>query len=212
MNYHIVTPFSRWQNFKLLAAMLQKEGVASWNLILGDNEQYDSDLVSTVTNKEWLKIHYRKAVPPQLNQGLHLVNEFMADYDFVDQDRYLFLPDDDWLEPGFFSKITDTESEVVVVSMKRGDVVPEGSRNPCWNLIAGRDALRYGLTGFEQGIFRGSVLNNIRRRGFNLGMLNEDHLFTACHEHTAAFFPEVFILFNYLEPGRWKDAPICQHS
>lgn len=205
--FHVVTPFSRSENFTPLANMLYREGAASWTLLLRDGETVAVKEPPPMAAMDWLKIRsLNVAVPSAIHAGLMLILAYVQGTEFVPEDRYIFLCDDDWIEPGFFEKLDDQTAPVIVVGMLRGQHTPTHPGHPTWPLIPSPQSMHYGFAGFEQGILRGHVINELR--GIVPDMLarflpNEDLLFRAARQFETAYVPGVNIWFNYLEPGRW---------
>lgn len=205
--FHVVTPFSRSENFEPLANMLYREGAASWTLLLTAGETVGVKELPPSAAMDWLHVCEVKAVRnPGIHIAISLVFEYIRTGDVVGSDRYVFLPDDDWLEPGFFEKIDSYTEPLIMVGMLRGQHTPTNPGHPTWPLIPARSSLSYGFTAFEQGIFSGQLLRDLRGSAewmLQTNQPNEALLFHAARNNDTAYVPDVNIWFNYLEPGRW---------
>lgn len=141
------------------------------------------------------------------NQSV-LLNDFIQNAPIVDDDYYVTVSDDDMYEAGVFDAIQKMDDPVVVIGMKTGHRIPEGtpplkSYMPTI-LDAMSENVKVGLIGGEQIFMKGSVLKVIRFDESNPqtadGKLAE-YLKTV---YPIRYEPDLFALFNYFEPGRWK--------
>lgn len=175
MNYHIVTPFYRYENEDFL-----KENTKGfiWHKIEGTVDARD---------QTWGKI-----------------NKFVAEHEFIDDDYYMILMDDDALPPDFYNDIRHYDQDVIVFSMKRGDNIPEGldafRAHPTFTLIASRDNMKVGHVGLQQIMMRGRIFKNLKCEDvYYADGLAAERL----KDENVKYVPDIYILFNYLEPGRW---------
>ena len=109
----------------------------------------------------------------------------------------MFLNDDDFVEDGFWNKIPN-KYDVVFVSMKRGDHTTHHGHS---TLEAKKENIFCGQVGLEQYIVKGKILNNYR---FDINYVADGLLAEKLVLYEdKIFLPDVFVLFNYLEDGRW---------
>jgi hypothetical protein len=193
---HIVTAYSRPENIPLLYAHLRDEDVI-WHPIVGDIPWpvgYAGD---------WIE-PYQVELPAGVDPFAFKMNAFIQSAPIVDSDRYAILNDDDLYAPGLLVRIERMADPVVVVSMLRGDAVPaNGWQHPTFPLIAAPENVRVGRIGAEQYFVKGEIFKQLR---FSLDRPD-------CCDGLAAewlkanypirYEPDLYVLFNRLEPGRW---------
>jgi hypothetical protein len=176
-NYHIITPFYRNEN---RAFLMENVKGFIWHPIEGH--------IDRVTDQTYAKI-----------------NKFIKYHEIVDEDYYQILMDDDALPQDFLEISKRIEGDIVIFSMKRGDRIPEGlpayRRHPTWPLIAARENMKIGSIGLQQIRFKGKVLKTLycQDHPYADGMVAQE----LASRQDIVFVPDVFILFNYLEPGRY---------
>lgn len=134
-------------------------------------------------------------------------NKFIESGKLIDDEYYMFISDDDFLEPDFFEKIKDITTDVILVSMKRGDNRTKSGYGtntliPHWNiLVSSRIAT-------EQLICKGKIIRKERFADLTVadGQLI-GRLWRSNPHENFTFVQNTFVWFNYLEPGRWNSAP-----
>lgn len=201
MKYEIIMPVSRWDQYSKIIQMLKDHGVTHWHVLIGEKEA-----VGGTDPKDWgdFVTCNRFPIPDRIHPGLWLINSFMQVAKFDSDTWYQVLCDDDWLPLDFEKCLPEDDTELVIVSMKRGDGAVAGLKHPTWPLIAAPESLHYGYCGMEQGIFKGSALTKVIAQGINPMACNEDVLFRAAKMVKTVYRPDVHVWFNYLEPGRWR--------
>lgn len=178
-NYHIVTPFYRKEN--LHAIITNVQGFC-WHAV-------------------------EEGLPNFKDPAYAKINHFIQKCEIVDNDYYQILNDDDALPLGFFEVQKAIAGDIVIFSMKRGDHVPAHQNplqtHPTTDLIATRNNMRIGGMGLQQIRFKGSIFKTLvcKDNPFADGMLIE----TLRERQDIVFVPNVYILFNYLEPGRYEN-------
>lgn len=200
MKYHVITPFSRMENLRKQIEMLRPMGI-EWNPIFND------DLPFRITFKdEWITPCWFPAPSgPFWQVWRHAMNWYVSTISMELDDYYLILNDDDFYEPGFFNKLRQHKSDVIIVSMKRGNrtpsvVIPERAHAPT-ELLACRENIRVGGVGAEQMAVKGRILkvhtwpDNISADGMVIEYIAANH--------PVEFVTDAYVWFNYLEPGRW---------
>jgi hypothetical protein len=193
---NVLTPFSRYYNLIELGNAVKETG-AHWHLLSVEGEHKFPDLGT------WVSQHHFKPPPPNFWMGHHLINEFIESGEVKDEDRYLVLTDDDFLERDLFAKLDKYDDDVLIVSMKRSNVPTSGNGECAFNtLVACPENLRHGSVGFEQLCIRGKLMKKYRVPGIYHG----DFLFIEQvwnnHMESFRFVPDAYVEFNRLPPGR----------
>ena len=136
-------------------------------------------------------------------------NKFIASHPFSDEDYYACVDDDDMYEPGVFGEIKKMDEDIVIISMKRGNNIPDDiiptRRYPTTTLIANPEKVCLGKISGQQSFVKGKI--------FKDHLFNEDyHCWDgeiAIHYKESgeqiAYRPDLFVLFNYFEPQRWEE-------
>lgn len=197
MRLHVVTPFSRWQNFDALCAMLKAQGVASWTLLFKHEEKSQS-VVS-----DWIRTKHLH-VPQYRDMGVMLINTYVQQTNFEPDDYYAVLCDDDWYPDEFVANLSKAHADapLVITSMNRGH--NPVSAHPTWGLLAAPENLHYGHVALEQAFFRGSSLNAIKPEVKDHQMINEKLVLDAAKLGGTLFLPMLHVFFNWFEEGRWN--------
>jgi len=195
---HVVMPFSRPNNIPALHEHLEGLGVV-WHPIIANvpwPEEYGSD---------WIDPMYVE-IPDGFDPFAHKLNTFAALWPIVDGDRYCMLCDDDMFGPGYVETLRSVSGRIVVTSMKRGQHVPNNGReHPATTLIGSPANMRTGLIGIQQCPVTGDIFKQFyfptdepnRCDGIVAEWLRDNYL------SEIIFMPDLFILFNRLQPGRW---------
>jgi hypothetical protein len=209
--YHIVTPFSRPQNFERLREMLRPHSV-KWHLLMNDPPGFEVDL-----SEPWMSANYFQTVKPAWMMWRKCINRFAEMMDSVpghpaDDDRYCILADDCAYEPEFFSKIDAIKGPVVIASLKRGHQIPPGTppefSHGTNTLVAAPENMHPFQVSAEQIVLPGRLF---RRLNLILHPASDGYMIEAMvHDHGASYAPEAFVWFNYYEPGRWNGVALHQ--
>ena len=141
--------------------------------------------------------------PPRWDICYWKLNWWTITQPINDDHRYLVMCDDDGWEPGYFDAIRKAPAPVVILPMAGGD---RQTRNPHppGRFRADAGMMRPGMVGFQFAIL-GHVLKH-------LSFPNRQDADGHAAEFLTTFFPTVYLpgpckRFNWLEPGRWHDAP-----
>ncbi len=195
----VVTPFRRVENLPYLEKVLKDK--VNWVVLQCDDEP--------VLDIPWATIKRYKVEKNQISN--RLFNNFISD-GLEPETQYMILCDDDSVEEGFFDMIPD--NEVVCVSMKRSD---RAIRHVVWAdyekqmghwedsvdvLIADPKNMKPGCVGGEQLIMKGKALRNFRYGLSNIG--DGQMAVKVAQEYKITYLPDVFVLFNYFEDGRYQ--------
>lgn len=210
MKFHVITPLARYGNVPELISMLENQNV-TWHVIT----DHDSKETFTPTHP-WI-IHH---ICP--NDGMefwkrcnHSINWFIENCEIIPDDMYCFMNDDDGYHPQFFKRMryvveeckrTNQPSEVIICSMERGHTIPDGlppeRRHPTHTLIAHPRSMHVGHVGVEQIFLSGRVLFENR---FPIDVCGDGMMITdIVNKYPTTYAPQLYVLFNYLEPGRWN--------
>ena len=200
---HVITPFSRPQNARVLLGHLARQGVAvTWHPIVSSVPFPASCL------REWVK-PLQVDVPRKMDPFAWKLKMFIASGRIVDGERYGVLCDDDMYDDGLLSAVERMSAPVVVVSMLRGDRVPQrtdgGYCHPIDELVAEPENMRVCGAGLQQCFLMGEVLREMEidpwRAPFcdGLAVAQLGRQFKG----VIRYEPGLHVLFNRLEPGRW---------
>lgn len=196
----VVTPFKRIENLPFLTKVLK--GKCDWIVLQASDEP-------TIEFPEWITVK-RYEITNKDNISNRLINEFISS-GLDDETQYMVLCDDDSVEEGFFEKIPN--KDVVCVSMKRNEasyhvVVDDWFARIAHNekgpdiLIASPNNMKIARVGGEQFIVKGKILRNYR---YGLSPIGDGEMvLKIAAEHPVTYIPDAYILFNYLEDGRFK--------
>ena len=198
----VITPFQRKENLDLLVKVI--EGKVNW-VVLIDDESLKNIFPS------WVKVKLYPKPPANVCKSNWLFNEFISE-GLESETQYMILCDDDSVEEGFFDKIPD--EECVMVSMKRSDRAINHVIWTDWSkqmgywedsvdiLKASPDNLRIAGVGGEQLIMKGKALRNFRYGLTNIG--DGEMILKVAQEYKITYLPDVYVLFNYFEDGRYE--------
>jgi hypothetical protein len=200
MKYHVVTPFSRPENFDRLQDMLRLSDV-DWHLLIDDPPKFALHYEET-----WIRQYLIPKIEPPWAMWRRCILWFAESSEIVDDDRYLIMADDCCYEPNFFQKIDQHSGDVVICSMKRGDNIPPGvsieKSHGTETLVASPGNMHPCQVSAEQIILSGRLFKQIQLPDQQNcdGMMIEK----MAQDHPVVYVPDAFVWFNYLEPGRWN--------
>lgn len=201
MMIHILTPFSRSENLNFYIKNLHDKNII-WHPII-----HKFELISQ--NYEWIRPYVISIELPKEDPNYFKLNYFIEKAIINDDDWYCFMNDDDWIEDNVFDEINKIENyNVVFYSMKRGDRIPNSKDvqpHGIETLIA-KKGVGCGQIGLEQIFLKGKILKQIK---FNTS-IEVEHMSDGVlaeelqKKYEVKYLDNVFVLFNYLEPGRWN--------
>src|SRR5512135_869824 len=196
MKYHVVTPFSRFQNYVPLREMLRPHAVM-WHLLMDDPP---TNIPSP--HEDWIEHRYFPPAQPFWRAWANHLNRFIATCPITPTDRYVILNDDDFVEPEFFSKLDRHSGEMLVCSMARGQhTPPSGHKHPITALLTCPKNMRVGSVGCEQLICSGRIFSTLK---FADDLCADGIAIVDLSKRAAIkYVPEAWVWFNYLEAGRW---------
>ncbi len=198
---HVICPFGRADNLRVFVDHMRKQGVILHPL-------FESDRTFDFPDEPWIQPFrvnpqhkYTASVVPEV------VNQFIDSGALDPEAHYHLFSDDCFVEDGYYHRIWGATKDIIITSMKRGHhVVPPGYGTD--TLVAEPGEMRPGRVAGEQLHIRGRILKVARAAG-NMAdskawdaVLMADFLGPKFSDQFQ-FFPEVYSLFNYLEPGRW---------
>ena len=205
---HIITPFMR-ANLKETLIEAYRPMNIIWHPIMFFDEMVDFDHQG---QNQWI---FPLVIPGEAASckvkmpGCYKRNLFIKNIPIIDDDYYVTADDDDMYESGVFDAIKKMNDDIVIISMKRGDCIPDDvtpiRRYPTSTLIAKPENIQIGRISAQQSFVKGRI--------FKQHLFNEDsHCWDgeiAIHhkdsgEHVG-YRPELFALFNFYEPGRWNN-------
>ena len=214
----IITPSHRWQNLRYLKSNLEKQFYpVNWVILLSEQDYFDKHYYNVFTPSycpDWIKfILCPKAELLRTKDPCYAkLNCFLNHTDTIDPDAwYGFMCDDNLLGPSVLHDIDYTESDVVIISSKRGN---HKIYHDTSTLVASPENMTTNKVDLGQIFVKGKVL--LEKRALT------DHIFedysgadgrfaeSIKDKYTVKYDPELFSYFNALEPGRWDLDEILQ--
>lgn len=205
MTYHVITPLRRYENLeKLINDMVGHRATADvrWHVIMDEDAPF-----KIFFRQPWIHSYtcpnYQTTFYNRCNSS---INWMLDNYRLVPGDYYCIMNDDDAHEPGFFQKVNEVAGELIIVSMKRGHQTPAGvpgeRAHGTNTLVAAPENMKVGHVGVEQFLAVGRILQPVR---LPLAIAGDGEMVQwLVSNHKAAYAPEIFVHFNYHEPGRWN--------
>ena len=190
-NIHIIMPFSRAHLKDELLALYQ-------DVIL-------HPIVFAEQNIEWDKavvVEYSN----DTNIPYYKINQFIKTQEIIDEDYYWCMCDDDSIEENVIPEIKEMDSDVIFISMKRGNStplnVPAVSQHPTDTLYAKPSNVKPCQIGLEQMIIKGRIFKKLK---FNTKSEYADGEMAVYlkKNYPIHYEPNLFAKFNYFEPDRW---------
>jgi hypothetical protein len=197
--FHIITPFSRNENLNFYIHNLQNKNII-WHPIVHEKILFI---------EPWILTCYVLENLPKEDPNYFKLNKFIEIYPIEDNDWYCFMNDDDWMEDNVIEEINKIKDhDVVFCSMKRGHQIPnnEGIQPHGIETLIAKKGVGCGQIGLEQIFLKGKILKQIKFdtsskvQHMSDGVLAEE----LQKKYTVKYLGNVFVLFNYLEPGRWN--------
>jgi hypothetical protein len=203
--FHVITPLVRFENMKTLIEMLRPQQV-QWNVITDEDnpthfpwkEDWISHFICPNRSIEfWARCNYS-------------INWFLENNQLEKEDYYCILNDDDGYEENFFHKLrvkvgSNNTPDLMITSMKRGYQVPPYlplvKQHPTTTLMATPENMRVCSVGVEQFFIKGKHFQNHRLPLTPYG--DGELIVELVQTYNTLYLPQLFVLFNYLEPGRW---------
>ncbi len=187
---HVITPFSRahlWysQVEQLLTKNVQWHPIVVADALIPDYAQlhWIHPHLVTFTEKDVFDICYAK------------LQHWLDTAQIIDDDYYVFMCDDDGYTPNFFDQLRSCSADVVWVTVYGRTIV----QNPS------PPNLRVGSCGLRSYCVKGRVAKQMR---FDQTQRCADGLMAMwlhANVDSQAWRPDMIVLYNYFEPGRWTD-------
>lgn len=201
--FNVITPFSRFENLDKFIEHLRQFNVR-WYPIVESNAEH-MDLLEKTVKEDWI-FPLQMEVRDGYDKCYEKLNLFIQSGKIKEDEYYTSLCDDDFYEEGFFEKLRGYTNDILVTSMHRGDAIPReatGIRaHPTDTLIADNGNMRVGRVSHEQYFVKGKVYKNLRFQNiYYADGLMAEHL--EQNYEDIAYINDAFVLFNYLEPGRY---------
>jgi len=203
-NIHLVMPFWRHENKETLINAYQPMNIILHPIMFQDEvAEFD---------KEWI---FPLIIPMDSKDcNANLIECFKRNYyiqnaTIEDEDYYVMADDDDLYESGVFDAIKKLDSEVVIISMKRGDSIPDSVKEarayPTTTLYAHPNSVFVEYISAQQLIVKGKIF----RRHEHKDKLCWDGELAEQYKklYEIEYKPNLYALFNFFEPGRW-DRPV----
>lgn len=210
MIFNVITPLARFQNISDLVNHLEPKKI-KWHVITDADSEGTFDV-----KKDWIFHHICPNVGANFWERCHnSINWFIENKIDSDDEYYCVLNDDDGYEDDFFEKLkmtvfmSDSENkfnDLIITSMMRGNNVPIDAipirQHPTYTLYAHPSNMQVGSVGLEQFFAKGKVLKKHR---VPLTSGGDGELITELvNTYGALYQPEIYVWFNYFEPGRWN--------
>ena len=121
---HLIMPFSRPENIERLINAYEGTGVYMHPILFED----EAEKCKPLWSKLWIRpfvIRESSKLCTVLMPGTYKRNRWIAENKVIDDDYYLTADDDDSYEANVFDEVRGMDSDVVIISMKRGTKVPD---------------------------------------------------------------------------------------
>lgn len=199
--FHILTPLKRVQNLRSLIGMLQYQEGIVWHILMDWDMGFRIEFPQRWIHTYYVQQHHEKF----WERCNFAINWFLDNHTIFTEDYYCILNDDDGYPPNFFTQLRKADGDVLITSMKRGDATPAGVQperaHGFDTLIAKEEHMKPGYVGVEQIFMKGKVIKDVR---LPLTIAGDGEMIQwVCQHHKPTFVPDLFVWFNYLEPGRW---------
>lgn len=210
MTINVITSLARPQNISDIINHLKDKNVIL-HIITDDDANFE-----VTFSESWVK-HY---VCPNKGSDFWVrchsaLNWFFENHISDDENYYCVMNDDDGYEDEFFNKLiksinqsnTNNQSnDLIICSMLRGNQIPNDvipvRRHPTNTLYALPTNMKIGHVGLEQFIAKGKIL---KKHKIPLTTCGDGELISKLtSEYNALYLPELYVKFNYFEPGRWN--------
>ncbi len=205
---HIVTALSRLNLIEKLISHYKEMNII-WHPIL----LYDEYLLIDkfiLENNSWIIPYIIFELSNNENSfriGYLKKNLFIENNLHVDEDYYWILDDDDMVEKETVDYIRNLDDDVIFISLKRGDNIPDGvpplRRYPIFQLIASPENIYIGNVSQQQYIVKGKIFKMLK---FDIDNHAADGVVAVWLKSNFAvrYEPQLYALFNYFEKGRWN--------
>lgn len=208
--FHVITPLARFKNMEDLIRILKPQKI-KWHVITDDDNK---------TPFHWNEPWIHHSICPNHSIDFwarcnNSINWFIESQEINDEEYYCILNDDDGYENNFFQKLqleiekvsshNNKYPDLIITSMKRGHKIPDNlpplKKHPIHTLIAKPQNMKVCSVGVEQFFIKGKLLKKHR---LPLTPYGDGELIVELVKHyKPLYLPHLYVLFNFLEPGRW---------
>jgi hypothetical protein len=211
MKINVITSLARPQNISDIINHLKDKEV-TLHLITDEDADFDINVTES-----WVKHYVCPNKGSEFWERCHsALNWFFATHIPDDENYYCVMNDDDGYEDEFFNKLINSINEsnnnkqpndLIICSMLRGHNIPKEAipvrRHPTTTLMGVPSNMRVGSVGLEQFIIKGNLL---RKHKIPLTTCGDGELIQKLtSEYNALYLPDLYVKFNYFEPGRWNN-------
>jgi hypothetical protein len=207
---HLVIPFYRQENRDKLIEAYRPMNVILHPIMFADEVQ---DFSRGGYQIEPIIIEMESSQCAAERIECYKRNFFIKFSNIIDDDYYVTVDDDDMYEPNVFDEIRKMNDDIVIISMKRGYQIPKGivpeRMYRTSTLIAHPDNVEITKISGQQASVKGKIF---KEHTFNENFMAWDGEMAVHHKESgeqSAYRPDLFALFNYLEPGRWEKSKVA---
>lgn len=188
---NLIMPFSRAHLKDDLIRLYEPMDIIIYQIMFESESYIDF-------KREWVKPFFVPYPRPPALSAVNAVNYFLRNHEFLDDDYYVLAPDDDMYAPGVFDSIKKMDDDIIIISMDRG-----GKTSFERTLRAEPNNMRVNFVGGEQVFAKGKIFKNIQ---FEIDYFADGKMVEKLKEkHAFRYEPELFVLFNYLNPEWWTE-------
>ena len=204
-NVHLVMPFMREENKETLLNAYRPMNIILHPILFEKEYPLFSGVI-----ENWIQ---PILIPPEAEKGPEGMevqnikrNWFIENCEIINGDYYVAVDDDDMYEPNVFDELKKMDAGVVIISMKRGDSIPDVTpirQYPTYTLYAEPNSVFVGGISNQQSFVKGSVFKKYLYDAN--GHCADGRIAVTRKENgeEIAYRPDLYALFNYYEPGRW---------
>lgn len=196
MKFHLLTPFSREENKEAILKNFHRPEVIFHPII---NKPIE------FPHEDWIRPFTFTLLPNLKWPYYYALNKFIDANEFVDDEYYQFINDDDFMEPDFYQKLEGITTDFIVVSIKRGNTMAPNLKYSINTLTARSGCMGSRYMAGEQFILKGKYLRGYQFQQIHIadGKLSS-YMWGKYPHKDFTFVKNAYIWFNYLEPGRWN--------
>jgi hypothetical protein len=208
---HLIMPYMRANNKEVLLNAYRPMDIILHPIM------FEHEAAAISFDEPWI---FPVIVPREYEQGPEGMeiqnikrNYFIQNCEIIDDDYYVAVDDDDMYEPGVFDAVKQMDNDIVIISMKRGYRIPDGvipdRRYPISTLYAHPDNVRVGTISNQQSFVKGHIFKKYLYD--DQGHCGDGRLAVRRKEAgiQTVYRPDLFVLFNYYEPGRWEPVNVA---
>ncbi len=200
-NIHLVMPFTRFHLLDTLIKCYEPMDII-WHPIMFEGKAgegaFDKPWIDPLVIQD--NLHPKKSITAYFK-----VNYFIKHHTFIDEDYYCFSCDDDMIEDGVYDAVKQMDDDIVIISLKRGDRIPVAAtwKHGTNTLYADPSNVQINSISAQQSFVKGKIF---KEHLFNEGFSGADGEMAIHYKESGEqirYEPDLFVMFNYYEPGRW---------